>query len=166
MVSVPLNIPPFPCANITSSFTNECCQTFLCLLSLIGYLYSIASHAAVYIMEFATSWNEKDLPSKIYWPSVTSRPTNRCVHYISINFPRMSIYSGEVIFDLFAMALYLLVQAYVNVGAGVWYVPTIGDGALIIRSTLGGAFVFTLVGDAYLTFSSTLGGAPGLSRQD
>ena len=42
-------------------------------------------------------------------------------------------------------------------GVGVWCVPTLGAGELILRSTLGGS--------GCLAFHSTLGGAPGLSSQ-
>ena len=47
---------------------------------------------------------------------------------------------------LFSHALFCVVQVYGMVGAGVLRVPTLGDGAMILRSTLGGAGVSTLGG--------------------
>ena len=55
MVFVPLIFLPTTCANLPSSFVNNCCKNFLCLFSLIRCLYSIASPVDVSIMEFVTS---------------------------------------------------------------------------------------------------------------
>ena len=51
----------------------------------------------------------------------------------------MSIYYFGVTFYLLSLDLYLVVRADGMVGAGVWYVPTLGACALILRFTLGGA---------------------------
>ena len=67
-----------------------------------------------------------------------SRPKNRCVNYVYIKFDRISISSFGVLFNLFYIALYLVVRSDGMVGACVWCVPTLGYGTLITRSTLGG----------------------------
>ena len=57
------------------------------------------------------------------------------------------------------------------VGTGIFNVPTLGDGAVILCVTLGGA-VFSTVGvtDSPILcagdVSNTIGGAPGLFRRD
>ena len=90
-------------------------------------------------MEFATSWRGEALPSKLYWPSVTPRPKNRCVNYIFFKFARMSISSCGGVFALFSLSLYSVVGTYRMVVSGIWCVTTLGSGALILRLTLGDA---------------------------
>ena len=51
----------------------------------------------------------------------------------------MSISSCGIIFDLFSLALYLVVHDNGMVGAGVWCVITTGDSELSLLSNLGGA---------------------------
>ena len=51
------------------------------------------------------------------------------------------------------------------VGAGVLCAPTLGDVALILRSTLGGAGFSNFGGSVCLIVRSTLGGAPDFFRR-
>ena len=150
MVSVLLNILHKPCANLPSSFKNDCLKNFLCWLSFIIYPYSIPTPVAGYMMKFATfcSWPGEALTSNLYCLSVTIRPATICVSYVSVKFSQMSIYCCGIILDFFSLTLYSMVQAYGMVGAGVLCLPTLGDGTFILRSTLGGA--------------GSLGGVPGL----
>ena len=69
------------------------------------------------------------------------------------------------------MDLYLVVRSDGMVGAGVLCVPTLGDGAFILRGTLGGTVVCTLSVDVSLEVRSrdvcsTIGGEPGFSWRD
>ena len=78
----------------------------------------------------------------------------------------MSISSCGIILNLLSLVLYLVVREDGIFCEGVLCVPNLGDGALIIWSTLGGAGVSTLGGSGFLAICSTLGGAPGFSRRD
>ena len=64
-----------------------------------------------------------------------------------------------------------MVREYVMVGAGILSVPTLGDGALILRDNLDGAGVSTLGGAVPPKMCAgdvctTLGGSPGLFSHD
>ena len=64
-----------------------------------------------------------------------------------------------------------VLREYVMVGAGVLSVPTLGDGALILRDKIYGAGVSTLGGALPPTICAgdvctTLGGSPGLFSHD
>ena len=163
MVYIPLTFLPTPCANIPSSFANECFQTLLCLLSFIICLYSIDSPISGSMMEFATSWLGEALPSNLYCTSVTPRPENICVSSVSVKCDKMYIYSCGIILDFLSLELYLVAKEDGMIGAGVWCVPTLGDGELIMRYTLGGTGVYTLGGSGSLAVCSTLEGAQGCS---
>ena len=113
-----------------------------------------------------TSWPGKALPSKLYFPTMTPRPINRCVNSVSVKFDRMSISYCGIILNFFSLELYLVVIADGMVGAGVWCVPTLGSGALILSSTLGGTGVSTLGGTFCLAVRSTLVSEPGFYMRD
>ena len=56
-------------------------------------------------MEFMTYWPMEDLPSKLYRPSLTPRPSNRCVNYEYVNFDIISISYFGIILALFSLPL-------------------------------------------------------------
>ena len=116
------------------------------------------------IMKFVTSWTREALISKLYCPSVTTRPADRFINF-SVKFSRMYISSCGIILALLYLALYLVVWEDGMVGAGVWCVPTLVYAALTLRSTLGVARVSTLGGSVCLSVRSTFGGALGLFRR-
>ena len=66
----------------------------------------------------------------------------------------MLIDSFGVILISFYCALHCVVRADGMIRAGVFIVTTIGDGAVILRATLGDAGVSTLGGDGSLTLFS------------
>ena len=125
----------------------------------------------IYYGIFDFSQNEEALPSDLYFPSATPRPVNICVSSVYVQFYKMSISSCGIILDFFHLALYIVVRSYGMVGAGVLCVPTLGYGALILSTTIGGTRVSTLGGAGYLAclaedLCSNLGGTPGLFSQD
>ena len=70
----------------------------------------------------------------------------------------MFISSCVIILIFFSKAIYCVVQEDGIVGAGVLCVPTIGYGAVNLRSTLCGAVPPKLcAGDAYITIVDTSG---------
>ena len=71
---------------------------------------------------------------------------NKRVSYFYVNVTIIFISYCGITLILFSHALFCVVQVYGMVGAGVLRVPTLGDGAMILRSTLGGAGVSTLGG--------------------
>ena len=82
----------------------------------------------------------------------------------------MLIYSCGIIHIFFSWSFYLVVQADGMVGAGVLNVPTLGDGAVILRAILGVVEVFTLCVDVSPTLCvddvcTAIEGAPGLFRR-
>ena len=70
---------------------------------------------------------------------MTPRPANRCVSSISSKFSRMSISSCGILFYIFYLTLYLVVQSDGMMGVCVSCVPTIESGVLIFCFALGGA---------------------------
>ena len=99
-----LNLSPIACANLTSSFANECFQIFLCWEYFIICLYSIAAPVYGYIMELATfcSWTGEALLSNLYWPSVTTIPESIYVSSVCVNFSKISIYFCGIILIFFS----------------------------------------------------------------
>ena len=60
---------------------------------------------------------------------------------IVLFFSEMYISYYGIILDLFSITLYFVVQTDGMVCAGVWCVPILGSGVLILCSTLGGVGV-------------------------
>ena len=88
-------------------------------------------------------------------------PSNGCVSSVYVKFDKIYISYFGVILDFFYLALYLFVRADDMVGAGVWCVPALVSGSLILNSTPGGVGVYTLGGAVSLDICYTLGGETG-----
>ena len=143
----------FP-VRVPISLTNEWFHTLSCYASFVWCLYSISNLVYGYIMalENFPSFSGEVLPSNLYWPDVTLRPSNRCVSYFYVQVARMFVSSCGIIIPFSNWDFYRVVQVDGMVGADIWRLPILGDGAVILHVTIGGTGVSTLGGDGSPTF--------------
>ena len=141
----------------------------LFVLVIFHHMYILHCRSCLWIYDGISdfyTWYGEYLPSNLHCPSVTPRTEDRCVSSVSVKFSKMSIYYCGVILAFLSLALYLVVQVYVMVGEVFLCVPTLGYGALILRSTLCVSGDSKFVGAVSLVVCSTLGGAPVFFRRD